>query len=176
MGVTLVIPLYVQNLCGGTSLDAGMVLLPATIIALILNPVSGWATDKFGIRPVVMFFGACLVTGSLLWILADEATSIPMMMLYQSVRGFGISGLIGPIQVWTLDKLEKPLVPDGSSVSILVRQAAASFGTSMMVLAIASSMALATEMSMPALPYHLAFGVSAVFAICTYGVIIAKVK
>ena len=39
MGVTLVVPLYVEGLCGGTALQAGMVLLPGTVAALVLNPL-----------------------------------------------------------------------------------------------------------------------------------------
>lgn len=48
MGVTLVVPLYVEGLCGGTALQAGMVLLPGTVAALVLNPLGGVLTDRLG--------------------------------------------------------------------------------------------------------------------------------
>ena len=52
MGVTLIVPLYVEGLCGGTALEAGVVLLPGTVAALVLNPLAGVLTDKVGVRPV----------------------------------------------------------------------------------------------------------------------------
>lgn len=67
MGVTLVIPLYVEGPCGGTALDAGIVLLPGTLAALFLNPLAGVLTDRFGIRPVTLASGALLAVGSGSW-------------------------------------------------------------------------------------------------------------
>ena len=51
MGVTLIVPLYVEGLCGGTALEAGVVLLPGTVAALVLNPLAGVLTDKVGCVP-----------------------------------------------------------------------------------------------------------------------------
>lgn len=66
MGVTLVLPLYVEGLCGGTALDAGIVLLPGTVAALVLNPLAGFLTDRVGVRPVAVVSGAFLATGAVL--------------------------------------------------------------------------------------------------------------
>lgn len=63
LGVALLIPLWVQNLCGGTSLDAGMVLLPAMVVALIVNPLAGILHDRFGLRPVVIAMSLFLLAG-----------------------------------------------------------------------------------------------------------------
>ena len=41
MGVTLVIPLYVQDVLGGTSLDAGLVTLPTVFTAVAREPAVG---------------------------------------------------------------------------------------------------------------------------------------
>jgi len=38
MGVTFVIPLYVENVLGGISPDSGLVMFPATFTALLVNP------------------------------------------------------------------------------------------------------------------------------------------
>jgi len=176
MGITLIIPLYVQGACGGTSLDAGMVLLPATVMALIINPVSGILTDKYGIKPVARGFVVLLALGAVLWVFVDETTPLFLMMVYQTIRGLGVSGLIGPLQMWALAQLPGRIVPDGSSMTILIRQASASLGTSAMVLAISASQVMAASMAAPALPYRLAFAVSAVFACACLIHIFAHVK
>ena len=176
MGVTLVIPLYVEGLCGGTALDAGVVLLPGTLAALLLNPLAGVLTDRFGIRPVTLVSGALLVAGSMLMAFLDEGTPLAVTTLCQAVRAFGVSGLMGPLISWSLAGLPRRVVADGSSFSIAGRQASASLGTSAMVLLIAAVGASAAAASTPALPYQLAFGFSAVFAVATFVLIVAKVR
>ena len=51
MGVTLIVPLYVEGLCGGTALEAGVVLLPGTVAALVLNPLRACSPTKWGCVP-----------------------------------------------------------------------------------------------------------------------------
>ena len=166
MGVTLVIPLYVQNLCGGTSLEAGMVLFPATFVALVMNPVAGILTDKFGTRPVVMIASAILVLGSVLWCFIDENTPLWVMMVYQSVRAMGVSSLIGPIQTFCLRCVEKRYVSDASSTTVLSRQVGSAMGTSMMVFAVVATLPLVSTAGMPpAFPYIVSFAFSALCAL-----------
>ncbi|MEG1907184.1 MAG: DHA2 family efflux MFS transporter permease subunit [Gordonibacter sp.] len=173
MGVTLVIPLYVEQLCGGTALDAGIVLLPGTLAALLLNPLAGVLADRFGIRPVVFVSGALLAVGSVLMVFLDESTPLMVTMLCQAVRAFGVSGLMGPLISWSLAGLPGRTVTDGSSFSIAGRQACASLGTSAMVLLIAVGGGAGAA---PALPFQLAFAFSAAFAVATFAFIALKVR
>ena len=52
LGPTLVIPLYVVDLMGGTPLDAGLVAFPSTFTAIAVNPIAGMLADKYGVRKV----------------------------------------------------------------------------------------------------------------------------
>ena len=166
MGVTLVIPLYVQNLCGGTSREAGMVLLPATFVALVMNPVAGILADKFGMKPVVRAASAVLVLGSALWIFIDENTPLWLMMTYQSVRAMGVSSLIGPIQTFCLNTVEKRFVSDASSTTVLSRQVGSALGTSAMVFIVVATLPFVGEGGLaPAIPYVLSFAFSALSAL-----------
>ena len=166
MGVTLVIPLYVQNLCGGTSLEAGMVLFPATFVALVMNPVAGIFADKFGMKPVVRTASAILVLGSVLWCFIDENTPLWLMMVYQSVRAMGVSSLIGPIQTFCLNTVEKRFVSDASSTTVLSRQVGSALGTSAMVFIVVATLPFVGEGGLaPAIPYVLSFGFSALSAL-----------
>ena len=172
LGVTLTIPLTIQDLQGGSSLDAGVVLLPATVVALIVNPLSGILADRFGTRPVCIVFAMFLAVGSVLWVFVDEHTPMPAMMAFQSIRGIGVSGLVGPLQAWSLSKLDARIIPDGSSMSVLMRQAAASLGTALCVFALAAFIDLASVTGMAALPYQISFGISAAFGVvCTISVL-----
>ena len=201
MGVTLVVPLYVEGLCGGTALEAGMVLLPGTVAALVLNPLAGVLTDRFGPRRVCVAGGAALVAGACAMVLLDGTSPLWMAVVFQGVRACGVSTLIGPLSQWCLADLPRPLVPHGSSFSIATRQAFASLGTSAMVLLIAVGKGLtevcagvpdatsgaattvasglassATATFAAALPYHLAFAFSALAALATFAVILHRVR
>ena len=187
MGVTLVVPLYVEGLCGGTALQAGMVLLPGTVAALVLNPLGGVLTDRIGARRVCLVGGLMLSAGAVPMCFLDAASPLWRAVVFQGVRACGVSLLIGPLTQWSLADLPRPLVPHGSSLSIAVRQACAGFGTSAMVLAISVGQGIASRGgladglrsapdALAALPYHLAFGFSAALSVCLFAVIAWKVR
>lgn len=137
IGVTLVIPLGMQQVHGFTTLEAGMALLPGTVAALIMNPLSGVLMDRIGVRPVVVFGAVLLLVGTVPMLRLGDMDSLALIMFWQGVRTFGISALIQPISTWSLRSLSQELVPDGTSISNTVRQVAAAFGTSLMVLLMA---------------------------------------
>ncbi len=172
MGITLLVPLYVQNLCGGTALDAGVVLLPGTVAALVLNPLAGVLTDRAGIRPVALAGGVLLSAGAVSMVFLSADTPLWLSMVLQGVRACGVSTLIGPLTAWSLAKLPRPLVADGSAFSIAARQATASFGTSVMVLFVSA----AAVAAIGAAAYVLAFGFSAVMALALLVCIVTKVR
>ncbi len=107
MGVTLIVPLYVEGLCGGTALEAGVVLLPGTVAALVLNPLAGVLTDRVGVRPVALVSGAFLATGAVLMSFLDADTPLYVTTLCQALRAVGVSGLVGPLTSWSLAQLPR---------------------------------------------------------------------
>ena len=176
LGVTLTIPLFVQDLQGGTSLDAGVVLLPATVIALIVNPLSGILADRFGTRPICIIFGLFFAVGSVIWVFVDVDTPMPMLMFYQSLRAIGTSGLVGPLQTWSLSKLDMRIVPDGSSMSVLLRQVAASLGTALCVFALAGLGDFVASTGIAALAFQVSFGISGLLAVLAFAYIVWRVR
>ena len=177
MGVTLVIPLYVIEVLGGTSLDAGLVILPSTITALIVNPLSGVMADKTSPRLTTLIFGTFLVVGSVSWVLIGEDTPLWLLAVWQTIRAIGVSGLIGPLVTFSLSGLKGPLVPHGSTAQVIGRQVAATFGTAIMVLLMTLFVdVVAVGSASSALPYQAAFALSALMAIMAMLLIVARVK
>lgn len=160
LGITLIAPLYWQNACGGTAMQAGLMFIPPTILALVLNPLSGALTDKIGARPVALAGGLLMAVGASTMCFADEHSSLAFVTVCQTLRGAGMSCLMAPTMAYGLSEL-RALTPDGSSFLALVRQACASFGTAVMMLIIS---ALNGSASL-ALPYQAALGFSAAFAV-----------
>ncbi len=170
MGITLVAPLFVQVVQGGSPLDAGIVFIPATIFALIVNPLAGLLADRIGVRPVVVCASLFLATGALMMAFLDENSPLWLVTLMQTVRGIGVSALIGPLNSWGMSQLPHRIMMDGSAFFAAVRQACASLGTAVMMLIIAllSVEAMATGTSV-AFAYQMAFAFSAV---CSLAVLV----
>ena len=173
MGITLIVPLYVSHVCGGTAFEAGLIFIPATIGALFSNPLAGILTDRVGVRPVVTAGCLMLAVGSASMAFIDGSTPYAVVAALQLVRATGVSTLIGPFSAWSLSELRGPRVMDGSAFSVTVRQACASLGTAIMVLVITVVSATSSD---PALPYQLAFGFSALLAVATAVLGIWKVR
>ena len=174
MGVTLVIPLYVQNVLGGTSLDTGLIILPTTFTALLVNPLSGVLADKASPRLASLVFGAFLLVGSIACVFIGDETPYWLLSVYQTTRAIGVSGLIGPLLTYSLADLNGPLVPHGSTASTVIRQVAATFGTAIMVLCVTTASAFVGAESV--LPYQVAFGFSALMAVLSFAFIVVRVK
>ncbi len=169
LGPTLVIPLYVVDLLGGTPLDAGLVAFPSTFTAIVVNPVAGMLADIFGVRKVVLVTGLFLVIGSAGCAFVDETTPLSQLTFFQTVRAASVSGLIGPILACALSGLEGRIVPDGSASVALLRQAAGSFGTAFMVFLVTVILSMQSGgvgemLANPALPYQVSLACSAVLA------------
>ena len=137
IGVTLVLPLGMQQVQGFSAFEAGLALLPGTVAALVMNPLSGILMDRIGVRPVICVGSVLLVAGTIPMIQLGEMQDLAFIMFLQGVRTFGISSLIQPISTWSVRSLPHPLIPDGTSISNTLRQVAAALGTSLMVMMMA---------------------------------------
>ena len=182
LGPTLVIPLYVVDLLGGTPLDAGLVSFPSTFTAIAVNPIAGMLADKHGVRKVVMVTGTMLVVGSVGCAFVNETTSLAQLTFFQTVRAASVSGLIGPILAYALSGLEPSIVPDGSASVALLRQAAGSFGTAIMVFLATAFLPTPADgpagglLANPALPYQISLAFSALLAIALLAYMFARLK
>ena len=177
MGATLVVPLYVQEVLGGTSLDAGLVTFPTVFTAIVVNPLSGILADKTSPRLSALIFGTFLAVGSVASVLVGDETPLWLLSIYQTTRAIGVSGLIGPLITYSLSDLRGPLVAHGSSASVIIRQVAATFGTAIMVFCVTLLVPFALDAAIPdALPYQAAFAFSAVMGVASLVTIIARVR
>lgn len=171
MGITLVLPLYIQGPCGMTALEAGIAFIPATVVALFVNPLAGILLDKVGPRVVCITGASFLTVGAASFMFLDATTPLWLLTFWQGVRAVGVSALVGPLNSWGLSGLPGKIIMDGSAFFATVRQASASLGTAFMMLLIsvlgagaAAGAAVDAGATLAALPYQAAFGLSSLFA------------
>lgn len=165
MGITLIVPLFVINVMQLTPVDAGLVFLPVTVLAIVFNPLAGILSDKIGARPVVVGASVALFVGAFAMAFIDETTPLWLVTLWQVVRGIGISSLIGPLNSWGMSGLAPKNMIDASAFFTTTRQASASLGTALMMLVLAVCGSTAAVGASAAFGFHLAFGLSAAFSL-----------
>lgn len=79
-------PRFVEARLGGGAVDVGVVFGSYAIASLVLRPVVGWSSDRFGRRPLLVGGSILTVVGMLLHL---AATSIGVLVAARSLLGAG---------------------------------------------------------------------------------------
>jgi len=129
----ILLPIYLQNIRGFTSVDAGLLLLPGAILMGIMSPFTGMIFDKIGARWLaVVGLAITTVTTYEFSKLTVDTTYSHMIWMY-TIRMFGMSLLMMPIQTAGLNQLPQRLNAHGSAMSQTLRNVAGALGTALLV-------------------------------------------
>ncbi len=129
-GNVVLLPLWLQQFMGYTSTQAGFVLAPVGVMAIVLSPWVGKNVSKMDPRRFATF--AFLVFALVLWMRsnfntsADEAT----IMVPTIIQGVAMAFFFIPLLTITLSGLTPDRIPAASGLSNFVRITAGAFGTS----------------------------------------------
>jgi MFS transporter, DHA2 family, multidrug resistance protein len=129
-GNVVLLPLWLQQYMGYTATDAGKILAPVGLFALLLSPVVGKNIAKVDARKFAAF--AFIVFALVLWMRsnfntqADEFT----ILIPTVVQGVAMAFFFIPLLTITLSGIEPDRIPAASGLSNFVRITAGSFGTS----------------------------------------------
>lgn len=142
------LPLYMQELHGISALEAGLVLLPGSILMAFASPVVGSFYDRHGMRVSATVGLLALAAGTLSFALFDQSTPEWVIGLLYCVRMVGLAFLMMPMTAYALEKLSGPDVAHGTAIVNSLRQIVGSLGSSVLV----ASMAAATQALEPNAP------------------------
>jgi drug resistance transporter, EmrB/QacA subfamily len=126
-------PIYMQNILGLTPMKSGLALLPGAILMGIMSPVTGAIFDKIGARwlSVVGLLITAISTYEFTQLTVD--TSYGHMILIYTIRMFGMSLLMMPVQTAGMNQLPQRLNPHGSAMSQTLRTVGGALGTAWLV-------------------------------------------
>jgi DHA2 family multidrug resistance protein len=129
-GNVVLLPLWLQQYMGYTSTQAGMVLAPVGLMALILSPIVGKNIAKFDPRHFATF--AFMVFGLVLWMRSHFNTQADFgtIMVPTLIQGVAMAFFFIPLMTITLSGISPDRMPAASGLSNFVRITAGSFGTS----------------------------------------------
>nr|WP_083885054.1 DHA2 family efflux MFS transporter permease subunit [Nocardia thailandica] len=139
-GAGLLLPSYLQQVRGESSLDSGLLMAPQGIGAMLTMPIAGYLVDKIGPGKVVMF-GISVMTVSLTVFTQLEAdTSYLLLGGALFVMGLGMGCTMMPVMTAAIQTLTHAQVARGSTLMNIVNQTAASIGTAIMSVVLAGQL------------------------------------
>ena len=129
-GNVVLLPLWLQQFMGYPSIDAGMLLAPVGLFAIILSPLVGRNVSRVDPRFLASFafvvFAIVLFMRSHFNTQADFGTIITPTL----VQGIAMAFFFIPLSVIVLSGISPDKIPAASGLSSFVRIVAGSFGTS----------------------------------------------
>ncbi len=162
VGMTLIIPLTIVEGAGYTAFEAGLVLFPGALAALVFEPGAGWLSDRFGTRRVAIAGGIMLSLGAVTIAFVPLSAPLWVFALCQMVRCMGLTTLIPSTTAAALGPLGREgITTDGSATLIMCRQISAALATAVMVFLLK----LFTTAATPLLGYGMALGFSGLLAV-----------
>jgi EmrB/QacA subfamily drug resistance transporter len=142
-GVFFYVSLYVQQVLGYSPVQAGAAFLPWTVLIVLLAPLAGRFSDRFGPRPFVTS-GLIVVAGSLflfsrLGVHESFWSLLPAMIL----GGIGMSAAMAPTTAAAMASVRPDKAGVGSAVLNSMRQVGGSLGIAIMGAIVASGISSA---------------------------------
>ena len=139
-GGLLLVPTYFQQIRGESTLDAGLLVAPQGIGAMLTMPIAGYLVDKIPVGRIVPF-GLALITGSMFGLTQIEAdTSYPLLIGLLFVMGLGMGGTMMPIFTTALRTLTHHEVARGSTLLNITQQVASSVGVAVISVMLTSEL------------------------------------
>ncbi|QRK05612.1 DHA2 family efflux MFS transporter permease subunit [Archangium violaceum] len=123
-----VLPLFMQEMLGFTAMQAGMALMPRTLVMIVVMPIVGRLYNR--ISPRVLIGVGLFIIGlgvhRLMRVSLDtgRAEIIGSIML----QGLGTSLLFVPLNVVVFDKVARTRMADAAGLNALMRQIGSSVG------------------------------------------------
>ena len=133
MGNLVLLPLWLQQFMGYTSTQAGMLMAPVGLFAIILSPVIGKNIHRLDPRAVTSF--AFVVFSLVLWMRSNFNTQADFgtLMIPTIIQGIALACFFIPLTTITLSGVAPAQIASASGLSSFARIVGGSFGTSIAV-------------------------------------------
>jgi MFS transporter, DHA2 family, lincomycin resistance protein len=132
-GTLIVLPIYLQNVLGQSTLQTGLALLPGGLVMGVLGLVVGRLFDRVGARPLVIP-GTAIVSAALWGMTTLTAeSSLGTLIAWHVLLNAGLSFMFGPLMTSALGALPRRLYSHGSAILSTLQQVAGAAGTALFI-------------------------------------------
>ena len=131
-GGLLLVPTYFQQIRGESTLQAGLLVAPQGLGAMVTMPIAGRLVDKVPVGRIVPFGLALIIIG--MFGLTQLTATTPYLLIIGMlvVMGFGMGATMMPLFTSALKTLPGPQVARGSTLLNITQQIASSCGVATM--------------------------------------------
>ena len=142
-GGLLLVPTYFQLVRGESTLNAGLLIAPQGIGAMVTMPIAGALSDRVPVGRIVPF-GLLLIIGGMFSLTRITATTpYPQLIGVLFVMGLGMGLTMMPLMTSALRTLRSHEVARGSTLLNIVQQIASSVGVATMSVVLTNNLAAA---------------------------------
>jgi EmrB/QacA subfamily drug resistance transporter len=138
-GALLLIPLYYQSVRGASALDAGLLLVPQGLGAMVTMPIAGRLTDRFGPTWLPAAGIPLLVIGISPFAFVTAHTSYVLLCSFGFVLGLGMGLSMMPTMTAAMQAVPASAIARTSTAMNIIRQAGASIGTAVLTVILSSA-------------------------------------
>ncbi|WP_125767852.1 DHA2 family efflux MFS transporter permease subunit [Lapidilactobacillus wuchangensis] len=139
LGLSFILPNYIQLVNGQTAIAAGLTVLPGAVLGAIFAPVSGKILDELGPQKPILIGASLSILAVILFSLTALQLNSVMISGFYLVFMAGIGLAFGNIMTNGLKNLPAALQSDGNAVLTTVQQFAGAVGTSLVAMIISQS-------------------------------------
>ncbi|GIG89486.1 DHA2 family efflux MFS transporter permease subunit [Plantactinospora endophytica] len=132
MGAMLLLPSYFLQVRGEGTLNAGLLLAPQGIGAMLTMPIAGRLTDRIGPGKLVLGGMVLIALGLAPFTQITAGSSYPLLLGGLFVMGMGMGMTMMPMMSAAMASLTHAQVARGSTMMNIVQQTAGSIGTAVM--------------------------------------------
>jgi EmrB/QacA subfamily drug resistance transporter len=137
-GALLLIPLYYQSVRHATALDAGLLLVPQGVGAMVTMPISGRLTDRYGPWKLPAAGLPLLVLGLIPFAFVGATTSEVLLCVFGFVLGLGMGLALMPTMTAAMQAVPSTAIARTSTAMNIIRQGGASIGTAVLTVILSS--------------------------------------
>jgi EmrB/QacA subfamily drug resistance transporter len=138
-GSMLLVPLYFQAVRGRSALDAGLLIAPGGVGAMLLMPLSGKLTDRYGPTWLPASGLPLVAIGLIPFVFVGANTSYVLLCAGNFVQGLGMGLSMMPNMTAAMQAVPAAAIARTSTAMNIIRQAGASIGTAVLSVILASA-------------------------------------
>lgn len=129
-GSTFIIPIYTQSILGWTATDAGLLLIPSSLMTAFMMPFVGQMIQRGVKKTYMVAAGFSIFVGFTLWMytVMTPDTGTEHFFYPLILRGVGLGLLFVPITTMSLSTLKGKAIGEGAAFTGMLRQLGGSFG------------------------------------------------
>ena len=127
--VLLLFPLYEQAARGLSALDAGLLMAPQGLAAMVAMPMAGKLTDLRGPRTLVLIGVAATVLGTIAFTQVSADSSQALLALSLVPRGIGMGFIMAPLMAAAYRTLSTDAVARATPTMNIVMRISGAVGT-----------------------------------------------